>query len=107
MQPVNQELLLVITPDLTIKYDDGEKGYQPVHLCGNPKEEMEAASWQGNLEEWLPGTIEKNRNGASLPIQKILVADRFALVLLSEQTCKIDCESTLNPYFITRCINYN
>lgn len=69
-------------------------------------DKFEEACWNGVLRNWLPG-LGQNPDDKKLFLWKVLVANAFVGVELSEAPIAIKSRRSLNPYLFLSSINYN
>jgi len=69
-------------------------------------DKFEEACWNGVLHDWLPGA-DQNADDKKLFLWKVLVANAFVCVQLSETPTGIKPLRSLNPYLFLSSANYN
>lgn len=71
------------------------------------QEKLEAALWQGLLNDMLPELVEKLPNGKKLYLQYIRHGASFLQLELSETLQLIDQHFSIDPYFFFPVLSQN
>ncbi len=102
---VQQEILLVINTSLAQRElweeDTSERGRSL-----SPVEQLEAACWNGWLDEMLPGIVDTSVAGKSLYLWEIMPAKSFLNIELGEAPQQTDMQFSINPYAVLSTVCY-
>lgn len=101
-----QEILLLTGSSFARRdFCETRPGQMPANL--SPVESLEAACWNGLLDQFIDEAPVNKRNGDKLFLWKIHVADAFLCVELSQSPGSIDPYYSLDPYLYLPGWNFN
>jgi len=102
---VQQEILLMVNSSLS-KRNFSEKSNSEASKQFSNVERLENACWNGMLEEFLPGLIEKV-DGKTLFLWEIQNAKSFLHIDLCDQPNAIEREFSIDPNYFLNHLFYN
>ncbi len=94
---IQQEILLFTNTSFTQRELNGNDNPETKKSL-SPHEQLEAACWNGWLDEMMPDIIDSATDGNQLFLWEILQARAFLNIELCESPKVIDLQYSINPY---------